>query len=156
MSDENVPVFGERVVGQRYVVRPSAYAVIRNDRGHFAVVATPWGRFLPGGGLQPGEIPEQAIVREALEECGLLVRPGSRIAVAVQLVYSIEEHTYFEKPSVFLGAIVERANLPTSESDHQLLWVSAETAAAGSMAHASHLWVLLRAATTRCRPTWPP
>jgi 8-oxo-dGTP diphosphatase len=142
---EDVPMFGERVAGQRYVVRPSAYAVIQNDLDQFAVVLTPVGLFLPGGGIEIHETPEQTIAREALEECGLLVRPGLRIAHAVQLVYSSQEDTYFEKPSVFLRAVIESANMSPSELDHDLLWVSSR-AAADDMTHESHAWVVRTAA----------
>ena len=142
---DDVPVFGERVAGQRYIVRPSAYAVIQNDVGQFAIVATPLGLFLPGGGVEIDETPEQAIAREVLEECGLLVRPGLTIAEAVQLVYSSRADAYFEKPSVFLRAVVDGVKTSPLEGDHQLLWISSEAAADG-MFHASHAWVLRGAA----------
>jgi 8-oxo-dGTP diphosphatase len=140
-----VAVFGERVDGQSYVMRPSAYALIENDDGRFAVVTAPMGWFLPGGGIEAGETPEQAIAREALEECGLVVEPGLRIAEAIQLVYSAREDTYFEKPSLFLRATVMGTRTSGSDDDHQLLWVTGE-AGADRMAHASHAWVLRGAA----------
>ena len=36
------------------MLRPSAYAVIQDDRGRVACVRTEHGLFLPGGGLEPG------------------------------------------------------------------------------------------------------
>lgn len=138
-----MPVFGERVDGRSYVVRPSAYALIEDGAGRFAVVAAPMGWFLPGGGIEAGETPEQAIAREALEECGLVVEPGPTIAEAIQLVYSAKEDTYFEKPSLFLRATVTKTSRP--EGDHQLMWLTG-AACADRMAHASHGWVLLGAA----------
>ncbi|MBI1897436.1 MAG: NUDIX hydrolase [Acidobacteria bacterium] len=72
MSDlTHVPVFGTPVEGCPYVLRPSAYALVRNAAGELAVARTPRGCFLPGGGVETGESPEQAIEREAKEECGL-------------------------------------------------------------------------------------
>lgn len=142
MSGSNdVPVFGERVAGQRYVARPCAYGIITNERGDFAVVATPVGTYLPGGGIQPDESPQQAVVRETLEECGLAVRSGPTIAEAVQLVYSRVENIYIEKASVFMRASIERAGLPPTETDHELIWLTRE-AAADAMTHASQAWVL--------------
>src|SRR5262245_26303935 len=63
------PVFGALTAGCPRVLRPSAYAVIENELGLFAVVVTPGGCFLPGGGLENLETPEEAIGREVLEEC---------------------------------------------------------------------------------------
>src|SRR6185436_12908353 len=116
----DVAVFGERVDGESYVVRPSAYALIEDDEGRFAVVAAPMGWFLPGGGIEAGETPEQAIAREALEECGLVVDPGPRIAEAIQLVYSAREDVYFEKPSLFVRATVVDTRISQASDDHQL------------------------------------
>jgi 8-oxo-dGTP diphosphatase len=142
MNDsESVPVFGERLADQRYVLRPSAYALMQNDRDEFAIVETPVGVFLPGGGIEGNETPAQAIVREVLEECGLVARPGPEVARALQLAYSVTEGVYFEKPSVFLRATVHGPGIVASEADHTLIWLPAE-AAAERMAHESHAWIL--------------
>jgi 8-oxo-dGTP diphosphatase len=136
-----VPVFGERVAGKRYVVRACAYVVIKNDRACVAVVETPLGRFLPGGGINDDETPEEAVCREALEECGLQIRPGRRIAEATQLVHSRAEKTHFEKRSVFLNAELVAPSTSPVEVDHRLLWVAPEIAS-DQMAHESHAWIL--------------
>ena len=133
-------IFGERLAGEEYVVRPSAYAVIQNERGEVAVVLTPLGPFLPGGGIEAGETPEETVVREAREEAGLLVRPDGEIARAIQFSYSKTERCYFEKRIVFLRAVLE-GMLPAHEEDHELVWLPRETAA-GRMWHESHGWVL--------------
>lgn len=148
--NDDLPVFGERVVGREYVVRPSAYAIIETERGQVAVVATTLGLFLPGGGIEENETPEEAVAREVLEECGLLIRPGVRVAEAVQLVCSPAENSCFEKPSVFFRALVEGAVTSPTEDDHRLLWISIEAAVART-AHASHAWALrsLRQGPTR-------
>jgi 8-oxo-dGTP diphosphatase len=72
-------VFGRRVAEATYVRRPSVYAVITNGAGQVAVVRTAQGVFLPGGGIERGETPEQAVLREALEECRLDIRLLSRL-----------------------------------------------------------------------------
>ena len=50
--------------------RPSAYAiVIKNDQ---LLTAKHFGRNnLPGGGIEPGELPEEAVIRETKEETGI-------------------------------------------------------------------------------------
>ena len=60
-------------------VIPAAGVIIVNDEGQILLVQRGHhpqiGRWtVPGGRLEPGETPEQAAVREALEETGLHVR----------------------------------------------------------------------------------
>jgi len=137
----HAPVFGLPPEGMPARVRPSAYALIRNDRGEFAAVRTTEGTYLPGGGMDTGETPEQTVVRETLEECGLAVRVGSRTTVAVQFAWSEAEQTYFEKRSTFLDATVLGPNTSLLEPDHELLWLDADRACE-LLTHESHSWVV--------------
>ena len=137
-----VPVFGRRVEGCPYIVRPSAYGLVRNPAGNFAVARTETGYFLPGGGLKAGESPQQAVEREAMEECGLVVRARSLLGRAVQIVYSAQEKACFEKQSTFLEA--DLLGLEShSNSDHQLDWLSVQEAVK-TLSHESHRWALER------------
>lgn len=150
-------MFGQRVAGVQYIARPSAYAVILDEAGAVAVVLTPEGTFLPGGGIDAGETVAQAVEREVLEECGLLVRPGEEIARAVQFAYSKKEVRFYEKRSVFLRAAVQGRGVAV-ETDHRLVWLEPEAAAA-EMTHESHAWVLryacadMAVAVARGRPS---
>jgi 8-oxo-dGTP pyrophosphatase MutT (NUDIX family) len=67
--------------GSQLVMMPSVVAIIRNQAGQvlFLVRADNGLWDLPGGAIDPGETPAQAIVREVREETGLIVEP---IAVA--------------------------------------------------------------------------
>lgn len=70
--------------------RLAAYALIVDGSGRVLLTRQPDGRrrlarrgqprlgrwLLPGGGVEHGEHPEQAVTREVLEETGLQVRPG--------------------------------------------------------------------------------
>lgn len=69
-----IPEFGVAVPGADYNLRPGGYIIVRNSQGEVAVISTPQGPFLPGGGQDDGESPAQAAVREASEECGLIRR----------------------------------------------------------------------------------
>jgi 8-oxo-dGTP pyrophosphatase MutT (NUDIX family) len=120
---EAAPVFGERLPGRPYVVRPSAYALIRNSEGLIAVTRTRVGYFLPGGGIETGEDYQQAIVRESLEECGLIVGAGRVLCRATEIVYSEQEQTGFEKHCTFVAAEWRGAARAT-EPDHALLWMT--------------------------------
>jgi len=135
------PVFGQRAAGAAYVLRPSAYALIKNAVGQVAIVRTAQGVFLPGGGIERGETPEQAVQREALEECGFDIRLLSLLPGAVQLLYSPSELTYFEIVSTFFRAVVERSGSGPTESGHELLW-AVPGDAESLLSHESHRWAL--------------
>ncbi|MFO0960214.1 MAG: NUDIX domain-containing protein [Isosphaeraceae bacterium] len=86
-----IPEFGTASPGAEYALRPGGYAIIFRASGEVAVVATPIGLALPGGGQEPGEAPESAAAREAAEECGLQIEVGRRVGVADELVYADAE-----------------------------------------------------------------
>ncbi|PYY12928.1 MAG: NUDIX hydrolase [Acidobacteria bacterium] len=137
------PIFGNRVAGAVYRRRPSAYALVRNDVGQFAVVRTPVACYLPGGGMESGETPEQTIARESREECGFVLKSGARIGRAMEICYSSEEGEYFEKDSFFIAAEIVGHGTPT-ELDHELVWMVADAASA-ALSHGSHRWAIHRA-----------
>jgi 8-oxo-dGTP diphosphatase len=136
----SVPVFGTRLPGVKYQYRPCAYALVRNAEGNFAVAQTPVACFLPGGGIDAGETPEQTVEREGQEECGLVLRSMSCIGQAIEICYSISDACYYEKDSIFLTARII-GNTTASESDHQLLWLSPEKAIE-ALSHESHRWAV--------------
>ena len=90
------PSFGERVAGVNYRERPGSYAILIDEGGRVAVMCTPSGRHLPGGGADPGETPEQTLVREVREECGLTVSSAHWLGRATQNLYAPGEG-YFAK-----------------------------------------------------------
>jgi 8-oxo-dGTP diphosphatase len=143
------PVFGVREPGQKYTVRPSAYGIVERS-GSLALVRTPEGVYLPGGGIEAGETPEEAMVREAFEECGLHVRPGAWRERAVQFAWAQPERKFFEKECVFLDANVERESPSGTEPDHELFWVPPHEAA-GALTHEAHGWAV-RTWTAWSRP----
>lgn len=135
-----VPVFGSRIAGCPYIERPSAYAVVRNSSGCFALIRTPRGFYLPGGGIEASETPEQTIKREAMEEAGLIIELRTLVGKAIEIVYSREENACFEKKSVFIeGEVV--GDIPSHEGDHELIWVDFDHAIS-MLSHESHRWAL--------------
>ena len=137
----DAPVFGVRIEARRYTVRPSVYGVVEDGRGQIAVVRTPQGHTLPGGGIEEGETTARAVVREALEECALVVRVGSWAIRAVQFIYSESERTHFEKWSIFVDTTVEAVAGPGTEADHELVWMTSENASEVLLAE-SHRWAV--------------
>ncbi len=116
--------------------------MIRRTGDDIAVVDTPDGVFLAGGGIEGNETPDDAIIRETLEECGLVIRPGTWQIRAIEFVYSSTELTNFEKRSTFMEAVAEGVR-GHSERDHKLMWLRTE-AAIRALSHQSHSWALDR------------
>ena len=124
----NVPVFGQQPQVPAWVIRESAYVLGARDDGCLAVLRTGQGAFLPGGGIESGETPQEAITREALEECGLIIRPGAWVVRAIQYIYAEQEKTHFEKRSIFFDCVIVGFDSMCCEPDHELVWVEAEEA----------------------------
>ena len=137
--------FGELVCGTNYILRPGGYAVIRRSTGEIAVVTTPKGCFVPGGGQNPGETSAQAAIRETHEECSLQIQIGSLIGVADELVYSADEATHFRKRCFFFRAeIVAADGQGSGEVDHVLSWLM-PAIAVSRLTHESQRWAVAKA-----------
>lgn len=123
-----VPQFGAPDPGHAYPDRPAAFGILARG-GEIALVEVttpgkPLWRDLPGGGIDPGESPEQALVREFGEEAGLRVAPGAALLRADQ--YFINgDGDRFNVRGVFMTAnlLGEAPNLKVEE-DHELIWRS--------------------------------
>lgn len=71
------------LVGARTLMLPSAAAVVLDEDGRMLLgrheVGDRW--VIPGGIIDPGETPAQAVVREVREETGLDIRPTRLLGV---------------------------------------------------------------------------
>jgi 8-oxo-dGTP diphosphatase len=135
-----VPIFGSRLEGFPYVIRPSAYVLVRNSSAEIALVRTAKGYFLPGGGIEAGETPAQAAAREAMEECGFVLSPCRYLTSAVDIVLSEDETVCFEKRSVFFEADL-RETIQAQEPDHEVFWGKREQVME-LLSHPSHRWAV--------------
>ena len=144
---QDIPEFGTPVPGIHPVLRPGGYAVLFNAAGEVAVVSTPLGLALPGGGQEDGESPEAAAVREVEEECGLRVVLGQRIGVADEVVFAADEGKHYRKRcTFFLGEIIARSG--AGEPDHELRWLRPPEAMA-LLLHGSQRWAVAEASRGR-------
>lgn len=57
-----------------------------------------------GGKIEPGELPDQAMVREFYEECGILVSKWERVAIMSSLEYEVMCYRVFLPDNVFWAA----------------------------------------------------
>lgn len=116
---------------KRYILRPGAYAVLPRDG---AVLITfegaPSNEYqLPGGGIDPGESPIQALHREVFEETGWRIAQPRRLGVFRRFTYMPEYDLWAEKICHIFCARPVRCYGPPSEANHTALWTSPEIAA---------------------------
>lgn len=100
-----------------------AYAVIEDAEGRVLTVQADNGRtYLPGGRIEPGESPRDALVREIGEECGWTAAPFATLRNSSQTIMD---------GAVLLQASHWRARLIAplaSMPEHLPLWLTPEEA----------------------------
>ena len=138
------PEFGERIVGVEYVRRPGAYAVIHDAHRRIAILHIPQGYFLPGGGREADETPEQTLRREVLEECGYTISLHYKIGESVDRFFAQREQQYYEIHSHFFSATFQEPQSARGEADHQLLWLALEDALS-LLSRPSQVWAIQQA-----------
>jgi 8-oxo-dGTP diphosphatase len=140
--------FGEFNAGVDYVERSCAYAVIHNESGEIAVVRTRKGYFLPGGGIHSDETPEQALIREVVEETGYASVILGHIGTAAQYTYARKKRIHYRKIGHFFAArFTAKVGAPI-EMDHELFWHSVEDAEK-KMKHGFQSWAIRQAPQLR-------
>lgn len=116
---------------QKYTLRPGAYAILPL-KGRFVMTAQVGPKFdevmLPGGGIDPGESPMQALHREVIEEIGWRISAPRRLGAFRRFVFMPEYDLWAEKLChVYVARPVYQFADPI-EPDHVTLVLSASEA----------------------------
>lgn len=112
--------------GQSYIVRPGAYAVLhRANRFLITHQAQPVPEYqLPGGGIDPGESPIQALHREVMEETGWRIRILGRLGSYRRFTFMPDYDLHAEK---ICHIFVARPTIQQSEPiepHHTSVWLN--------------------------------
>ena len=111
--------------GRRYTLRPGAYAIL--PRGPSLLLTCQMGPVpdiqLPGGGIDPGESPLQALHREVMEEIGWRIARPRRLGAFRRFTYMPEYDLWAEKLCHVYVAHPVRPVASPIEPDHETIWM---------------------------------
>ena len=112
-------------VGQQYTLRAGVYAILPNA-GQLLLTyqAAPHYEFqLPGGGIDVGESPLQALHREVFEETGWSIAKPRRLGAFRKFVWMPDYDMHAEKLCHIYTAMPVRRHGPPSEVSHEAVWM---------------------------------
>ena len=129
-------------VGNDFLFMPSVSALIRDDDGRILFVQHVEGRWqLPGGAVDPGERPAEAMQRECLEEAGITVEPIRIAGVFGGPEYRITYANGDEAGwvvTVFEAHIVAGDPSPSDDETQAVAWFSPEEVETLELAPSTH------------------
>ena len=120
---------GEKFEGVEINYRENAFGIVEKD-GRFLMVYTSKDRnhSLPGGGIEPGETPEEAINREFIEEAGFKIKSAEEI-VQVHCYWHMRDGRQVERYShIFKIEIDENSKMKPLEDWHTRVYVDVNDA----------------------------
>jgi len=111
--------------GQRYTPRPGAYAIIDAGDGILATFQEePWPELqLPGGGIDPGEAPLQALHREVMEETGYRIVAPRRLGMFHRFTYMPDYDLFAQKLCHIYVAQLGPRHGPPTEAGHSAVFL---------------------------------
>lgn len=118
------------VAGHSYRRRAGVYAILPAKRRLLVThQSRPEPEFqLPGGGIDPGESPLQALHREVFEETGWRIARPRRLGAFRRFTFMPEYDLWAEKLCTIYLAHPVRPLGPPAEAGHTAMWMAAEQA----------------------------
>jgi len=104
--------------GRPYRDRRGAYAIIVGRDGHLLLVDERGELQLPGGGIDPGEAPLQALHREVMEETGWRIAEPCRLGAFQRWVFMPDYDLWAHKIQLIYTARAVRPLGPPTEGWH--------------------------------------
>jgi 8-oxo-dGTP diphosphatase len=109
---------------KEYVPRPTVKGIVLDSEGGICIYTIHGRSLFPGGGIEDGETPERAFIRECKEEIGCDVEIISFLGNAVQYRAKVAKKYEFY---FFVAKVVEEKGKPTTtqadEADMQIEWL---------------------------------
>jgi 8-oxo-dGTP diphosphatase len=127
-----------------YRPRQAVYACLVDAALRVACVRSDFGLlYLPGGGMEAGETPQEALARELREEIGHRLERATEIGCLRELYTTPNGQKHYDQTSRYYR--VETAAVPawSEAAETTLLWIEPETFAAEA-AYQSHVEAVRR------------
>ena len=121
-GEKMMPSFGEILPHIEYREREAVYGIVMNESNQIALIRTPRGYFLPGGGIESGEEHVPCLAREFIEETGFSVVVEGYLTSACLYGLTPRQNTYLKMVGHFYQVqMTEKVSVPIEE-DHELVW----------------------------------
>lgn len=138
-----MPVFGIRKPERSVVLRTGAYGIVTNISGKVMIIKNELGKFLPGGGLNPGEGYEEALRREFLEETGYEITIKRRLETMSWYIDTPAEwNLQVFNTGIFYEVELERRVHADIEEGHEVLFIDGESAT--DMHSDAQMWAIYK------------